>query len=105
LATRPVNITLELMLGLEERLPPTAPDDHTAKPRTLSMTGHRPNEPRLNYRRAGVILERITFTLISIGVSIWVPEFSSMMAFIGSCAAFLLCIIGWSCMIIASPTC
>jgi vesicular inhibitory amino acid transporter len=84
------------MLGLEERLPPTAPDDHTAKPRTLSIHGHPPNAPRLGLRRAGVVIERTVFTFVSIAVSILVPEFSSMMAFIGSFAAFLLCLIGMS---------
>ena len=60
LATRPVNITLEIMLGLEDKAPATAPDDHAAKPRTLSMHGH-PDEGaaaarRLNLRRLGVIV-------------------------------------------------
>lgn len=91
-----VNITLEIMLGLEPRAPPTAPDDHTAKPRTLTIHGHLPNEARLNLRRAGVIIERVVFTALSVGVSIAVPEFSSMMAFIGSFSAFLICVIGVS---------
>lgn len=82
------------MLGLEERLPPTAPDDHTAKPRTLSFHGHPTNSRRLNIRRIGVVVERVIFTMLSIVISITVPEFSSMMALIGSLAAFLLCIIG-----------
>jgi vesicular inhibitory amino acid transporter len=94
LATRPVNITLELLLGLEERLPPTAPDDHAAKPRTLTFRGHSPDAERLNLRRAGVVLERCVLTVASIAVSIFVPEFSAIMAFIGSFAAFILCIIG-----------
>jgi hypothetical protein len=85
-----------MLLGLEERAPPAAPDDHTAKPRTLSMHGHPPNAPRLNVRRAGVVAERAALTLGSVAVSVFVPEFSAMMAFIGSFAAFLLCIIGAS---------
>jgi vesicular inhibitory amino acid transporter len=82
------------MFGLEERLPPTDLHDHAAKPRTLSIHGHPPNAHRLNLRRAGVVVERITFTLLSIAVSICIPEFSAMMAFIGSFSAFLLCLVG-----------
>jgi vesicular inhibitory amino acid transporter len=89
-----VNITLEIMLGLEPRAPPTAPDDHTAKPRTLTLHGHPPGEPRLGMRRVGVVVERVAFAALSVTVSIGVPDFSSMMAFIGSFSAFLLCVIG-----------
>jgi solute carrier family 32 (vesicular inhibitory amino acid transporter) len=32
--------------------------------------------------------------LLSVGVSILVPEFSAMMAFLGSFSAFMLCVIG-----------
>jgi vesicular inhibitory amino acid transporter len=94
LATRPVNITFEILLGLEERLPPTAPDDHAAFPRTLTLHGHSPDVERLGLKRAGVVIERVVFTLASIAVSICIPQFHIMMAFIGSVAAFLLCIIG-----------
>jgi solute carrier family 32 (vesicular inhibitory amino acid transporter) len=93
-----VNITLEIMLGLEDKAPPTAPDDHAAKPRTLTLHGH-PDEGaaaarRLNLRRLGVVIERCAFTLLSVAVSVLVPGFSAMMAFIGSFSAFLLCVIG-----------
>jgi vesicular inhibitory amino acid transporter len=40
------------------------------------------------------VLQRILVTLLSILVSILVPEFSSMMAFLGSFSAFILCVIG-----------
>jgi vesicular inhibitory amino acid transporter len=96
LTTRPVNMTLEIMFGLEERLPPTAPDDQSAKPRTLTLHGHPPGASRLNLRRAGVVFERVGFTLASIAVSIFVPAFSSVMALIGAGAAFLLCVVGTS---------
>ena len=39
-------------------------------------------------------IERAVFTMVSVTVSILVPEFSSMMAFLGSCTAFLLCVVG-----------
>jgi vesicular inhibitory amino acid transporter len=94
LATRPVHITLELLLGLEARLPPTAPDDHAAKPRTLTLHGHAPGAERLALKRAGVVAERVLFAAASVAVSIGVPAFSAMMAILGATAAFLLCIIG-----------
>lgn len=40
------------------------------------------------------MFQRVAVTLLSVGVSILIPEFSSMMAFLGSFSAFLLCIIG-----------
>ena len=40
------------------------------------------------------IIQRISVTALSILVSILVPEFSSMMAFLGSFSAFILCVIG-----------
>lgn len=40
------------------------------------------------------IVERAVFAMVSVGASILVPEFSSMMAFLGSFSAFLLCVIG-----------
>lgn len=41
-----------------------------------------------------VIIERSAFTCLCIAVSIFFPEFSSMMAFLGSFSAFMLCVIG-----------
>lgn len=34
------------------------------------------------------------FALMAVAASIFVPEFSAMMAFLGSFSAFLLCVIG-----------
>lgn len=34
------------------------------------------------------------FTCLTVAVSILVPDFSSMMAFLGSFSAFMLCVIG-----------
>lgn len=39
------------------------------------------------------VLQRILVTSLSILVSILIPEFSSMMAFLGSFSAFILCVI------------
>jgi solute carrier family 32 (vesicular inhibitory amino acid transporter) len=41
-----------------------------------------------------VTFERALLTSLSVAVSILVPEFSSMMAFLGSFSAFLICVIG-----------
>lgn len=40
------------------------------------------------------IMQRLCLTLAAVMVSILVPEFSSMMAFLGSFSAFILCIVG-----------
>ncbi|KDQ63800.1 hypothetical protein JAAARDRAFT_29847 [Jaapia argillacea MUCL 33604] len=92
LATRPLNITLEIMLGIETHPPHTSPEDHNTK--HDSVHHHHHQHRRLLIKRILTIVERIAFTLLSVGVSIMVPEFSSVMAFLGSFSAFLLCVIG-----------
>jgi vesicular inhibitory amino acid transporter len=72
------------MLGLESTPPPSAGDE--IKP---SASGSR-----LALRHMLIIFERVAFTLFSVGVSILVPEFSSVMAFLGSFSAFVICVIG-----------
>lgn len=88
-----LNITLEIMLGLETGLQPTSPEDHPAKPTTLSIQKGSP-EPHLTLKRILTVAERVVLTLLSVAVSILVPEFSSVMAFLGSFSAFMLCVIG-----------
>ena len=39
-------------------------------------------------------IERILFAALAVSISIFIPEFSSMMAFLGSFSAFMLCVIG-----------
>lgn len=41
-----------------------------------------------------IFLERSVFACLAVAVSIFIPEFSAMMAFLGSFSAFLLCVIG-----------
>ncbi|EIN13513.1 hypothetical protein PUNSTDRAFT_58584 [Punctularia strigosozonata HHB-11173 SS5] len=89
LTTRPVNYTLEIMLGLESF---ATTDEHRIKP--LSAIQH--TRHLLSWRQFFIALERIGFTLCSIIVSILVPEFSAMMAFLGAFSAFMLCVIGTS---------
>lgn len=92
LCTRPLNITLEIMLGLESSPLPASPEDHTLK---LIPTWTNPQEvPHLVLKRILTVAERIVFAFLSVGVSILVPEFSVVMAFLGSFSAFMLCVIG-----------
>lgn len=72
-------------------------DEHGAKP---SM--HDPEAPRSvvhsrrHRARHGLLtlVERALFTFCSVAVSIFLPDFSSMMAFLGAFTSFLLCVIG-----------
>jgi len=40
------------------------------------------------------MFQRVVVTCLSVAVSIAIPEFSQLMAFLGSFSAFLICIIG-----------
>lgn len=82
---RPLNATIEALLGLDNTPPPTSHEE----PRSKAMK--RRNE---TFKQAGVTIERTLLTLGAVGVSILIPEFSSMMGFLGSFSAFLLCVIG-----------
>jgi len=86
LSTRPLNVILEIMLGIDNH----APLQGGIKPQldTQLSTAHR----LLN--RTFFIVERISVPALSILVSILVPEFSSLMAFLGSFSAFMICVIG-----------
>jgi len=85
LSTRPLNIILESMLGLEIPSPPTSVE---------AGKGLAPeNQPSFT-RQFLVALERIMVPVMSILVSILVPQFSSLMAFLGSFSAFVICVIG-----------
>jgi len=93
LATRPLNLTLEMMLGLDGGSGTL--DDHVVK-----APSHDPEIGRSasknNRARNGMLtaVERALFTLCSVAVSVFVPDFSSMMAFLGAFSSFLLCVIG-----------
>lgn len=41
-----------------------------------------------------IFVERSAFTCLAVAISIIIPEFSPMMAFLGSFSAFVLCVIG-----------
>lgn len=40
------------------------------------------------------VCQRLAITVLAVTVSSLVPEFSSMMAFLGSFSAFLICVVG-----------
>ncbi|KAG2350557.1 hypothetical protein BDR05DRAFT_954656 [Suillus weaverae] len=81
-----LNVILESMLGIDD----LAPFQSGIKPQldTQLSTAHR----LLN--RVIFIVERISVPVLSILVSILVPEFSSVVAFVGSFSTFLICVIG-----------
>ncbi|KAG2077126.1 hypothetical protein BDR04DRAFT_1089441 [Suillus decipiens] len=82
LNTRPINVILEIMLGI---------DNHSGiKPHLDAEL----STARRLLNRVFFIVERISVPALSILVSILVPEFSSLMAFIGAFSAFMLCVIG-----------
>ncbi|KAG2368253.1 transmembrane amino acid transporter protein-domain-containing protein [Suillus spraguei] len=86
LSTRPLNVILEIMLGI---------DNHT--PFQGGIKPHLDTElstARRLLNRVFFIVERISVPALSILVSILVPEFSSLMAFLGSFSAFIICVIG-----------
>lgn len=84
-----VNITLEIIFGLESNpLPEMRQGDNSVA--SLPAATHR-TSPLNQFL---VVVERIVFALMAVAASIFVPEFSAMMALLGSFSAFLLCVIG-----------
>ncbi|KAK0198678.1 transmembrane amino acid transporter protein-domain-containing protein [Armillaria mellea] len=84
LATQPLNATIEILLGID--LPPTTHEDVA---RRLAEPSHGTSRKRI----LGMI-QRVALTLLSVGVSVLVPDFSAVMAFLGSFSAFLIVVIG-----------
>ena len=73
------------MLGLETTALPVSVEDGKGLLR----------EGRQNLTKQFLVaLERILVPVMSILVSILVPQFSSLMAFLGSFSAFVICVIG-----------
>ncbi|CAL1696011.1 unnamed protein product [Somion occarium] len=92
LAARPLNITLEIFLGIDSGA--SAPDDHGLVTKTSDEGAPAVSTRSVVYKNIAMAIERVLFALASVGVSILVPEFSSMMAFLGAFSSFLLCVIG-----------
>ncbi|KAJ7619613.1 transmembrane amino acid transporter protein-domain-containing protein [Roridomyces roridus] len=84
LITQPLSAVLDTLLERDQ-----GPQDHL--PKTVSNT--RPKTPVLS-PRALFVLQRVGITVLSVAVSILVPQFSAAMAFLGSFTVFLLCVIG-----------
>ncbi|KAF8523144.1 transmembrane amino acid transporter protein-domain-containing protein [Hysterangium stoloniferum] len=89
---RPLNLTIEIWLGIDNTaMPPSAsrPASPTTKSAAVLETSLRTTS-----RPLLLIIERSCVTLLAVGVSIMIPEFSTMMAFLGSFSAFVICVIG-----------
>ncbi|KAI0639322.1 transmembrane amino acid transporter protein-domain-containing protein [Trametes polyzona] len=89
LAARPLNVTLEVLLGIDSS---SAPSEHGPAP-TVSASSPLRKTPRA-VKAALVALERAALTLAAVAVSIAVPEFGSVMAVLGSTSSFTLSVIG-----------
>ena len=89
-----LNITLEIILGIETG--GHSPDDHDAPAKSTpgDAEASLAHNRRQSLKKFFTTVERGIFTVVSVIASILVPEFSSMMAFLGSFSAFLLCVIG-----------
>ena len=93
LAARPLNITLEMLLGIDSSS--SAPDDHGLVTKdTVSDSSSHTKTRKVLYRNLAIGMERVVLVCVSVGISIIVPDFSAMMAFLGAFTSFLLCIIG-----------
>jgi solute carrier family 32 (vesicular inhibitory amino acid transporter) len=79
----------EMTFGLR-----TITEGHSSAPAAES------NSKRMS-KRTLIGLERILFVFLAVAVSILLPDFSSMMAFLGSFSAFAICVIGPICAKIA----
>ncbi|KAJ7066988.1 transmembrane amino acid transporter protein-domain-containing protein [Mycena amicta] len=103
LTTQPLNTAIEILLKLDRPL--GAPEDLAAK---LAEPRHG---SRISFKNGIGIIQRVVVTLLSVAVSIYVPEFSAAstlfhtssrcfqtyhasVAFLGSFSAFVLCVIG-----------
>lgn len=85
-----MNATIEILLGID--VPLSAPEELAVKPDGLSIAPKGTHFGR--WKRLLGILQRVFLTTLAVLVSIAVPEFSSMMAFLGSFSAFLLSVVG-----------
>ncbi|KAG8936618.1 hypothetical protein FRC02_000611 [Tulasnella sp. 418] len=115
LTARPLSVTLEIMLGIEESTSPIPPHNqhthgqHTKpphKPGVLNSTDEEnpqnlfmPPDPRQHIlvERKRAIFRAVERTILAIAVvlvAIYIPNFSTTMAFLGAFSAFMLCVIG-----------
>jgi len=92
LATRPLTITLEMILGIDTGS--GIPDDHGEGVKAAPNHVPIPVDRQDALKSMLTMVERTAFVFLSVLVSILVPDFSSMMAFLGAFSSFLLCVIG-----------
>ncbi|KAJ7886654.1 transmembrane amino acid transporter protein-domain-containing protein, partial [Mycena leptocephala] len=86
LATRPLNTTIDLLIGIDR---PTSAEVPEKKPTELRRRGLPDSVKRV----LGVV-QRVAVALLSVTVSILVPDFSTTITFVGSFSAFVICVIG-----------
>ncbi|KAG6845981.1 hypothetical protein H0H87_011029 [Tephrocybe sp. NHM501043] len=84
-----LNATIEILLGND--VPLSAPENMVSKSNGLTFT---PRGSHFTSKSVYAIVQRLGVTVLSVMVSILVPEFDAMMALLGAFAAFLLCLIG-----------
>ena len=72
-----------------------SPDDHGVAIKSPNMDAVSAKaKSRVALLQSLTVVERTFVTLLSVIVSIIIPEFDSVMAFLGSFSAFLICVIG-----------
>ncbi|KAG6901856.1 hypothetical protein C0995_007242 [Termitomyces sp. Mi166 len=84
-----LNATIEILLGID--VPLLAPEDIAAKSNGLTTA---PQGSHIILKRLFAVTQRVMITILSVTISILVPNFGAMMALLGSFAAFALCLIG-----------
>ncbi|KAH7345347.1 transmembrane amino acid transporter protein-domain-containing protein [Rhizoctonia solani] len=99
LCTRPLNVTIEIMLGIDQSHASTHSSEQPHSPshkqgHVDTVPSHHAREQRNKVLRA---VERISLALAVVAVAILFPEFGIVMAFLGAFSAFMLCVIGPIC--------
>jgi Transmembrane amino acid transporter protein len=93
LVIRPLNVTLETTLGLDNPRPQATSGNNQLPPTKLTTTTPKFLQTE-TFRKTGIAIERTVFALLAVLISIIVPEFGSMIGFLGAFSVFLLCVIG-----------
>ena len=91
-----MNLTIEMLLGIDTTTHHGEEHEVNLKPNSDDVPHSHVQHPRSSgfiLRRILTILERTAMAAFSVVVSVVVPEFSSMMAFLGSFSSFLLCVL------------
>ncbi|KAJ6574808.1 transmembrane amino acid transporter protein-domain-containing protein [Mycena capillaripes] len=82
LTTQPLTFTLEILLRI----------DPLRESSEMKMSG--PQTSRENVKQTLRVVQRICITLLSVMMSVLVPGFSEILAFLGVSSVFMLCVIG-----------